>query len=561
MKFWWLTECGRLGSEKQAVEALSEELWFDLGRWTLREGLLCAEGAILVDGESYGVRLAYPDQFPHVPAWVEPQDPTRWSTHQYGSGALCLELRPDNWVPSATGADVLRSAYNLLVLEKPLSEGGERAPSAHAVGEVQAYAWGSNPVLISQGCRARIVSGAATGLKALSWMASKDVWPILLHDESDRCQPSHPPGTDVQTWRFEVPVFVAPSAPHSLSLDRAAFIESCGFDPETAASLATANAVVVSNAPAAMAVFHLMGEGDPHLRRIFDLPDDSGARSSRSSAAQAKRVVIVGAGSVGSKVAESLLRSGISRLRLVDGDILLPGNLERHVLDWSAVGFPKVEGLKRRLLSIVPGADVSVVSENLNWQRSARTHARQVGEIAECEVIVDATGDPATGLFLAAIARSNERAFVSVEVFEGGIGGLIASNLPDRDPPFAQARAAFLAWCDEQGAKPPEPGPRRYEALVDARGPIVADDAAVTMSAAHAARVVLDILDNRPAPPDSAWLLLGYAAAWLFEGHGHTIRLYTGEPGPEPAAAEDEAAMAFAHQLLKDALGEGSSGA
>ena len=70
-----------------------------------------------------------------------------------------------------------------------------------------------------------------------------------------------------------------------------------------------------------------------------------------------------------------------------------------------------------------------------NWQRSARTHAWQVSAFASCDVIVDATGDPSTSLFLGAVAHSNGRAFVSaVEIFEGGIGGLVATCLPSRDP-------------------------------------------------------------------------------------------------------------------------------
>ncbi|WP_206209012.1 hypothetical protein, partial [Vogesella mureinivorans] len=158
------------------------------------------------------------------------------------------------------------------------------------------------------------------------------------------------------------------------------------------------------------------------------------------------------------------------------------------------------------------------VDQNLNWQRSAKMHAWQVALLADCDVIVDATGDAATALFLGAVADANVRTFVSAEVFEGGIGALVATSLPDRDPPFVAGRAAFLGWCDAQGAKAPEPGPRRYEALAEDGMPIVADDAAVTITAGHTARIVLDIIDGRPAPVSGAWLLLGFAKAWLFDG-------------------------------------------
>src|SRR5688572_2532300 len=113
MKLWWLADSVRLAAEKAAVEQLvAQEDWFRLARWTIDACRLAVEGEIIAHGESYSVRLVYPDQFPSVPAWVQPQDPeAKWSVHQYGKGGtLCLELRPDNWTPAATGADVLRSA-------------------------------------------------------------------------------------------------------------------------------------------------------------------------------------------------------------------------------------------------------------------------------------------------------------------------------------------------------------------------------------------------------------------------------------------------------------------
>lgn len=142
MKLWWLTGFARLAHEKRAVETIvAGEPWFELDRWCFHEAKLAALGTIIAHGVRYPVRLLYPDQFPEVPAWVEPQEDVKWSTHQYGSGGtLCLELRPDNWVATATGADVLRSAYNLLLTENAPGEAADRnrVPTAHHIGELQA---------------------------------------------------------------------------------------------------------------------------------------------------------------------------------------------------------------------------------------------------------------------------------------------------------------------------------------------------------------------------------------------------------------------------------------
>lgn len=562
MKFWWLTDSPRLAAEKAAIEALArDESWFELERWQFHEGRLSAEGVLVAHGHRYPVRLAYPDQYPEVPAWVEPQGEIRWTTHQYGKGTLCLELRPDNWSPGATGVDVLRSAHNLLMLENPLGEGEQRAPSAHDVGELQAYDWGANPILIGSGCAARIRAGTANDLSALRWMANDDVWPIMIYDDEDRRLSRRPPGADLNRWRFEVPVYLSDAPPPLAgALDRTELVQAAAFDPETAAVVEVSTAGVVIFKGAELEVVHLIADGGTHRRRVFVLPDEDGTRSARPAEAAVKRVTIVGAGSAGSKIAEAILRSGVHRLTLVDGDVLLPGNLERHALDWHDIGFRKVHGLKRRLLGIAPGADVRTIDVNLNWQRSAKTHAWQVEAVAEGDVIVDATGDPATALFLAAIAEANDRVFVSVEVFEGGIGALIATCVPSRDPPFVEGRATFLSWCDVQGVKPPEAGPRRYEMLAEDGTPVAADDAAVTTTAGHAARVILDTLDGSPPSPDSAWLLLGYRSAWLFDGHGHTIRLNVGERGERVPAADDPEARSFALKLFKEWLGEDSAG-
>lgn len=565
MKLWWLTDFARLGNEKRAVEAIAGgEPWFDLDQWCFHEGMLAVLGTIIVDGERYPIRLLYPDQFPDVPAWVEPQDKVKWSAHQYGSGGtLCLELRPDNWEATATGADVLRSAHNLLLSEKAAGKGasGNRVPSAHHIGEVQAYDWGINPVLIGAGCVERLKVGTAQDLKALRWMANDDVWPIMVHDAQDRVTPRHPPSADINTWRFEIPIHVtAASSPVEIAEDRQELLLAVGLEAGQAQAIIEGGpCVLLLTGGSEPTAFHLMDDSKAYRRKVLVLPDQAEARSGRTPEALACRVAIVGAGSVGSKIAEIILRSGISRLTIVDGDVMLPGNTERHALDWRDVGFRKVHGLKRHLLHIVPGADIAVVDENLNWQRSARTHAKQVTAIAECDLIIDATGDAATSLFLGAVAAANKRPFVSVEVYEGGIGALIASCVPGRDPAFAKARAAFFAWCDEKNMPPPRPAARPYDALADNGTVMVADDAAATMAAGHAARVALDILDDRPAGAEAAWMLVGFRKAWVFEGHGHVWRMSVGEPTAPEQETKDAEAQEFVLALAKEHLGADST--
>jgi len=70
-------------------------------------------------------------------------------------------------------------------------------------------------------------------------------------------------------------------------------------------------------------------------------------------------VIIFGIGGVGSWAAESLIRSGIGHLTIVDSDKICITNINRQIqATTESVGLPKVGVLKERLLLINPAADI-----------------------------------------------------------------------------------------------------------------------------------------------------------------------------------------------------------
>ncbi len=77
-----------------------------------------------------------------------------------------------------------------------------------------------------------------------------------------------------------------------------------------------------------------------------------------------KRVIIFGVGGVGSWCAESLVRSGISHLTIVDSDRVCITNVNRQLqATTKTVGMVKVEVLKERLLEINPQAEINAMQE------------------------------------------------------------------------------------------------------------------------------------------------------------------------------------------------------
>ena len=76
------------------------------------------------------------------------------------------------------------------------------------------------------------------------------------------------------------------------------------------------------------------------------------------------KVIVFGVGGVGSWCAESLVRSGIGHLTMVDSDRVCVTNVNRQSMATShTVGQVKVAALRERLLQIAPTADVQAVQE------------------------------------------------------------------------------------------------------------------------------------------------------------------------------------------------------
>ena len=77
-----------------------------------------------------------------------------------------------------------------------------------------------------------------------------------------------------------------------------------------------------------------------------------------------KRVILFGVGGVGSWCAESLVRSGIQNLTIVDSDNVSITNVNRQLMATTkTVGKVKVEVLKERLLEINPNANIDARAE------------------------------------------------------------------------------------------------------------------------------------------------------------------------------------------------------
>ena len=109
-------------------------------------------------------------------------------------------------------------------------------------------------------------------------------------------------------------------------------------------------------------------------------------------------VLVVGIGGVGSWVAESLARSGVGEMTLVDMDHVAESNINRqiHALE-STLGMAKIAAMKERIGQINPNCIVHTVDDFVtpdNWlplihdlQNSASTRSPLSAVIDACDQV------------------------------------------------------------------------------------------------------------------------------------------------------------------------------
>ncbi|MBB4037824.1 tRNA A37 threonylcarbamoyladenosine dehydratase [Dysgonomonas hofstadii] len=87
------------------------------------------------------------------------------------------------------------------------------------------------------------------------------------------------------------------------------------------------------------------------------------------------KVILFGVGGVGSWCAESLIRTGIKHLTIVDSDKVCETNINRQLMATTkTVGQRKVDVLKNRLLEINPDAEIQTIAEVYSEENSGSFH-------------------------------------------------------------------------------------------------------------------------------------------------------------------------------------------
>jgi molybdopterin/thiamine biosynthesis adenylyltransferase/rhodanese-related sulfurtransferase len=167
------------------------------------------------------------------------------------------------------------------------------------------------------------------------------------------------------------------------------------------------------------------------------------------------RVLLVGAGGLGSPAGVYLAASGVGTIGLVDYDVVDESNLQRQILHWtSSVGTPKVDSARRTLFEVNP--DVKVRTHNLHLDAS-----NILDIFADYDVIVSGSDNFTTAYMVndAAVMLKKPVSYGSIFRFDGQASTFIPYQGPCFRCLYATATPPELApSCDEAGVLGVLPG-------------------------------------------------------------------------------------------------------
>lgn len=115
---------------------------------------------------------------------------------------------------------------------------------------------------------------------------------------------------------------------------------------------------------------------------------------------QAKRLLVLGCGSLGSPIIELMARAGIGNITIVDPDLFLPENCSRHVLGLSSAFQGKATQLADRLTREIPGVSVQGVPALASSWVSDRVSPGMF------DLVVDCTGESSVRALLSQYRHS-----------------------------------------------------------------------------------------------------------------------------------------------------------
>jgi len=192
----------------------------------------------------------------------------------------------------------------------------------------------------------------------------------------------------------------------------------------------------------------IFGDGKKlsYLRTANWHPERLQARGRLHSEITKRPIAIIGAGALGSTIAELMVRGGAAEILIIDDDNLEAGNLVRHTLTSIDIGRNKADAIASRLQGASPMAHIKPHTKRISSKKEL------VVLLDPFEIIVDCTGEDDVLSLLGAAWWSIPKYFLSASLGFAAkrlfLFGMHACCFP-----FENFESAVRPWLDEERSK------------------------------------------------------------------------------------------------------------
>jgi molybdopterin/thiamine biosynthesis adenylyltransferase len=191
------------------------------------------------------------------------------------------------------------------------------------------------------------------------------------------------------------------------------------------------------------------------VRTYVYRPGDRWVRAKGMNMLSTKKILMIGCGCLGSKIAVNFAATGATNFGLLDCDLHEPDNSVRHELGISSFGQPKARALLKRMQEVNPEIEAEIFAYHIGGaQQPFETDRKVLERFAESDIVINTTGNHGVSRWMDECCFRFGVPGVFVSVTNGAWGGEIVRVIPGKT-------ACWLCWKEAYESSPPpgEPSP------------------------------------------------------------------------------------------------------